>query len=137
MRGGLCWGRKSCMDEVLPRGLRGSWGEMARVGRLCSTQRWQLVAGGSRNSGRRCRSHGRGEEGLRWPCASRSDVARGSEDSEDRWSLFGRLGEKERVGFESRMHSINGAASSVLSACNSAMILSSSSRSKRAKCLLR
>ena len=44
---------------------------------------------------------------------------------------------KERVGFESRMHSINGAASSVLSACNSAIILSSSSRSKRAKCLLR
>ena len=35
------------------------------------------------------------------------------------------------------MHSMRGVASSVLSACNSATILSSSSRSKRAKCLFR
>lgn len=43
----------------------------------------------------------------------------------------------DRVGLQSRMHSFNGAESSVLSPRISLMILSSSSRSRRAKCLFR
>jgi len=44
---------------------------------------------------------------------------------------------KDSVGLESRMHSTNGAESSVLSAWSSAMILSSSASRSSAKCLLR